>query len=350
MPDFVPLLEFLDSLNPEDRDKAIGYYLGKLPGPPPTLMKRTSVKISNLGTVQEIMERITQATGYAMDRLSAENIARQMVEQRNNWLAVSALTAPHKNFLESIQPRPTPDKFEELLHLGRFVHAAADGLEIVVPDEPILYPDFLIRKNGHIIGVEHTRLIDGEARARIKMVQHFIENANKQLQEIYPQFYGSVNIFIDYSQPVVGDHNFDNRKFTLLEREQVTRQIADYIYAVAKHLPMEKPGFIAQVSYIINPEPRLNISLGENYISKDGFEELILQRVSAKKKRFKTYMSASAISKCWLLIVTDGVSSFSGFDLETVSFPDIGETEFDAVVLLEAFSHRLFWLKKPDGN
>ena len=78
--------------------------------------------------------------------------------------------------------------------------------------------------------------------------------------------------------------------------------------------------------------------------------ELILQRVAAKKKRFETYMSGSPISKCWLLIVTDGVSSFSGFDLETVSFPNIGETEFDGIVLLEAFSHRLFWLKKPERN
>ena len=93
-----------------------------------------------------------------------------MVEERDNWLAVSALIRPHKTFLENVQPRPTSDKFEELLHLDRFVHAAADGLEIVVPNNPILYPDFLIRKDGHIIGIEHTRLIDGDARARIKIV------------------------------------------------------------------------------------------------------------------------------------------------------------------------------------
>ncbi len=126
MAGYITLLEFLESLSPEDRDKAIGYYLGKLPGPPPTLMKRTSVKISNLGTVEEIMERIRQATGYSMDSLSAENIARQMVEERDNWLAVSALIEPHKTFLENLQPRPTPDKFEELLHLGRFVYTAVN--------------------------------------------------------------------------------------------------------------------------------------------------------------------------------------------------------------------------------
>jgi hypothetical protein len=348
MPDQISLLNFLDSLSPEDRNKAVGYIFGFVPAPAPTLMRRTSVKISNLGTVEEIMERIAQATGYSITDLSAEKIARQMIDERENWLSVTALTAANKKFLENQQPKATADKFEELTHLGRFVLACQIGLEIVVPNEPILYPDFLVTKDGNTFGIEHTRLIDGEARARIKIVQQFLEKAHQLLTQLYPQFYGSVNVFIDYTQPVAGDHNFDNKKFTAAEREQVTHQIANYIYSVANQTPINKPQFIDKVSYLKNPEARLDISLGENYISKDGFEKLIMDRIDSKEKRLSTYIKASSIRECWLLIVADGVSSYSGFDMETVKFPDIEKTDFDAIVLLEAFSHRLFWLKKPN--
>ena len=58
MPDQISLLTFLDSLSPEDRNKAVGYIFGFVPAPAPTLMRRTSVKISNLGTVEEIMDRV----------------------------------------------------------------------------------------------------------------------------------------------------------------------------------------------------------------------------------------------------------------------------------------------------
>ena len=347
MADQINLLQFLDTLSPEDRNKAIGILFGFIPARATSLMKRTSIKISNLGTAEEITERVAKATGYPISSLSVANIAKQIIETRDSWLTVSALTEPYKQFLERQLPKTTADKYEELIDLGRFIVASALNFEIVVPEKPLVYPDFLVRQEAINMGIEHTRLIDPQAKARIKIVQQFIENTTKLLQERHPEFFGTVNVFIDFNQPVAGDHNFDNKKFTPKEREMIVNSMADYIYAIASGITAAKPAFVGQVSYVANLEPRLDISLGENYISKDGFEELLLARIQAKEQRFSTYMSFAPIDKCWLLVVTDGVSSYSGFDLQTTKFPEIETTNFDAIVLLEAFSHKVFWIKKP---
>jgi hypothetical protein len=336
--------EFLDALNPEDRNKAIGILFGLIPGPMPHgMMKRTTIKISNLGTPEEIRQRIADATGYPLESIPIDTIGDQRTEERENWLAVKNITQPYKDFLQS-QTKTTKDKYEELIHLGRFIIDSGFELTIVIPDEPIIYPDFLVSFEEEIIGVEHTRLINPQAKAIIQTVQQFIENAHRSLLEVYPDLYGTVNLFIDYNQPVIGSHNFENRQFSAADKKEVANLIAGYIYSKMTGGSVPKPAFIGDVSFLPNPEPRLDITLGETYIAKDGFEELLLQRIQAKEKRFATYISSSSIKNCWLLIVIDGVSSYSGFDLQTIQFPSIKQSNFATIVLLEAISHRIIWL------
>ncbi|WP_428331609.1 hypothetical protein [Mucilaginibacter sp.] len=334
------LLEFLDSLRPADRDRAIGMLFGWIPrAADGTLVQRTTVKISNPGSPEELKARIAAATGY--DHLSVEAIAGQMIFERDNWLAVSALIQPYRDFLDA-QGRATKDKYEELTDIGRYLIDSDSGLELVVPDAPLLYPDFLLRDAKGLLGIEHTRLIDPAAKQALNYLREFVSAAHELLLREQPQLYGSVNVFIDDSQPVIAERFFRNGKFSPVERETITREIAAYVVSVINGQPAEKPAYIAEVSYLPNPEPRLDVNLGETYISKGEFETLLQKRIDAKEARYATYIEASPIDRCGLLLVVDGVSSYSGFDLKTVVFPKIATSNYSFIVLLEAISHQVY--------
>ncbi|QEM05016.1 hypothetical protein DIU31_016380 [Mucilaginibacter rubeus] len=343
-------LDFLDKLSPEDRNTAIGIRLGKISPPPGGMMIRTVVKISKLGTPEEMRARIAAATGFPIEAINMDNMEAQQQSEDSNWLAVAALTQPYHDLLDA-QPQVTPDKYEELLDVGRFVIDSALPLTLVVPETPTLYPDFLLMRANEQIGLEHTRLIRREAIPTIKAAKQFVANAHKLLLSANPDFFGTVNVFIDYNHQVAGEHNFENRKFTVSERKQVTQQIADYIYSVGTGGNFPKPAFIEKVSFVPNPEPRLDVNLSENYLAKAGFSELLLDTIRPKELLAETYLSSAAVKNCWLLIVMDGVSSYSGFDLLTVAFPVIAQSNFERIYLLEAISHRVRLVyQKEAGN
>ena len=334
------LLDFLNGLSPEDRNNAIGIMLGKVAAPPEGMMIRTTVKLSKLGTPEELRARIAEATGFPIESINMDDIEEQRKAEDENWLTVAALIKPYRDMLDA-QQQVTPDKYEELIHVGRFLVDSGEAATLVVPDKPTLFPDFLLQDNGRTIGLEHTRLIRRESIPTIKAAHQFVENAHKLLLNAFPDFFGSVNVFIDYNQPVAGLHNFENRKFTALERKQVAQQIADYIYSVGTGGNISKPPYLGKVSYVANPEPRLDISMAENYLAKEGFGELLMDTIKAKEKRADTYLAEAAVAQCWLLIVLDGVSSYSGFDLLTVQFPQLQHSNFERIYLLEAISHRI---------
>lgn len=336
------LLEVLDSLSAEDRDKLIGSFSGMLTNPiPSSLLSRQTIKISNLGTPDEIRQRIADALGCLVSDIPNVNIQDGINAAKENWLAVKALTDPYIDFLKAI-PKITKDKFEEVLDLGRFIIALDKGLEIIIPSKLLPYPDFIVKQNNRLIGIEHTRLVKPQSKAIINGVRQFIENAHDLLAKRNPNLTGTVNLFFDFDKPVIGKHNFINRRFTIAEKKQVAEMIADYIESTLSYGVYPKPSFISFIGKSPNPDLRLDIILGEKYIAKDGFKELLLERISDKEIKTNNYLITADVGQCWLLIVIDGVSSYSGFDLKTEVFPVIKESKFEKIILFETFSGDLY--------
>jgi len=325
-------------MSPDDQDKLIGNMLKGISGEETeSILSRITVKVSNLGTEEEIKERIAVATGIPKNELPISNIRAEIERNRANWNEVNCVTQPLKALLEST-PGTTSDKFEELIDLGRFIVASPEQLEIVVNDKLLKYPDFVVKRGNENIGIEHTRLIDPNLKAISKVVRQFLDAAHSKLSLRDENLNGTVNVFINFNTTVLNGKDFRTRDFTKVERDQVWSLIADYIESEAKGLHMNKPPFIDRIAITDNMEPRLDIIMAEKYLAKDGFANLINSRIQNKESKFVNYINEASVDKCWLLIIVDGINGFSGFDLKTESMKVISNYKFDKIILFETFS------------
>lgn len=337
-------LDLYDSLSPEDRDKLMGNFLKNLKGEPTEpILSRITFKISNLGSEEEIQQRIADVLGVSIEDVPPSNARAEIDRNRANWLKVCDVTQSYKKLLES-NPNTTPDKFEELTDLGRFVVALPEKIEISTKDPFINYPDFIVKATDNYIGIEHTRLINPKLKAMFQEAKKYINLAHKKIIKKDNSLSGTVNIFINYGQIVINGKDFNSRGFTVPEKKQISSLIAEYIESEIKGSGFPKPSFIEKITHTSNLEPRLDLILAEKYIAKDGFIELVNSRILEKEARFEDYIKESAVDKCWLLIVIDGISSFSGFDLETENMNFITSNKFDKVVLFESFGSKIRYL------
>lgn len=336
-------MTFLEKLSPEDRDTLIGNFLKNLKGEPtePILIRKT-FKISNQGTEEEIRQRIADVYGVPVDQLPPMDIKSEFERNRNNWMQVSELIAPYEAFLNG-QAHTSADKFEELTDMGRFIVAWPDKLDLIVPDEPLEYPDFIVKSSETTIGIEHTRLINPALKAAFNSAKQLITEAEIILKNRNLDYKRTVNIFINFSKPVINESNFHNRSFTRKEKKQISILIADYIEGLLLAKSPEKPIFIEDVVITSSQDSRIDLILAEEYIAKEGFLELLNARIHAKEAKFDNYISAAAVNSCWLLVIIDGVSSFSGFDLQELK--EIrSSNKFEKIILFETFGSRIFTL------
>jgi ribosomal protein L23 len=338
--DFMSLFE---KLSPEDRDALIGNFLKNLNGQPtePILIRKT-FKVSNQGTEEEIKQRIADVSGVTVDQLPTMDIKSEFDRNRNNWMRVSEIIAPYEAFLQG-QAKTSADKFEELTDIGRFIVAWPDKLRLIVPEKPLEYPDFIIQFLERTVGIEHTRLINPTLKATFNSAKQLITEAETILKNRNLDYKCTVNIFINFSKPVINETNFYNRKFTRKEQKQMSITIADYVQGLLLNQAPEKPIFIEKTVITSSQDSRIDLIIAEDYIAKEGFLELLKARVLAKEAKFDNYISATALDSCWLLVIIDGVSSFSGFDLQEVQKIQTSN-KFEKIILFETFSSKIFLL------
>lgn len=336
-------LTFFDMLSPEDQDTLIGNLLKSLKGEPtePLLIRKT-FKISNQGTEEEIKQRIADVYGVTIDELPPMDIKSDFERNRSNWTQVSKLTATYEAFLKA-QPNTTKDKYEELLDLGRFIVAYPEPLKLIVPVELLKYPDFTVYLKNKTVGIEHTRLIDPALKAIFNSAKKFIEDAELILKNRNLDFKCTVNIFINFSKPVINASNFHNRKFSSTEKKLLPILIADYVEGLLRQKPIEKPMFIENVVVTASQDARIDLILAEQYIAKEGFIDLLKSRIQSKEAKYDNYISAAVLDSCWLLVIIDGVSSFSGFDLQELKEIQT-RNKFEKIILFETFGSKIFIL------
>lgn len=136
------LKELLDSASIEDRELIIEYFLKRLKGEAVApLLTRTTFKISNMGSEEEIRQRIAEQMGIPIDRVPPFNAGAELEKQKQIMLAIQEITAPYLAMLKS-NPKAGVDKKKEALDLGRFIQSSGLDIKIIVPESPLSYPDF----------------------------------------------------------------------------------------------------------------------------------------------------------------------------------------------------------------
>lgn len=336
-------MTFFDKLSPEDRDTLIGNLLKNIKREPTeSILVRKTFKISNQGTVEEIKQRIADVFGMPVDHLPPIDVESEFKRNRENWIKVSELISPYEFFLKSLN-NTSQDKFEELTDIGRFIVAWPEELELIVPDKLLEYPDFTIRSSKKTIGIEHTRLINPKIKAAHNSAKQMIVDAEIILKNRNLSHKCTVNIFINFSRPFLKGSSFYDRKFTRNEKRQNACALADYIESILDCKTVQKPEFVENVVITSSYDQRIDMVLAEEYIAKEGFQELLNERIKAKEVKFANYITASKLDSCWLLVIIDGVSSFSGFDLAELGVLQTAN-KFEKIILFETFGSKIFVL------
>ena len=243
-------------------------------------------------------------------------------------------------------PKITSDKYEELYDIGKFILFSKDKLKIHVPEVIQECPDFtlLYLYNQLKIGVEHTRLWSNETRAIFKAAKHYLAKAEEIIAKDLSHLSKTVNIFIDYNKNEIGEGNFDNRKFSKDQRNQIPHIIADLIRSELTGGNLPKPAFISQVEITQNKDSRVDLELAESYFTKAEFSDQLLNCIANKERKADNYRNARTVNELWLLIVIDDVNSFSGFNLESARILKIESSNFDSILIFEKFTGKIHFL------
>lgn len=328
-------------LGPDEREKLMKHFFEKLnneamDGP----LNKKSFKIRADATKEEMIQKISDVMNIPPEMINLDFLKTQ-VETRERWLAIQEIIKPFKTFLEN-QPKIKPDKFEELTDIGNFILASKLPIHLQVPKAIQKYPDFTIALEGEMIGVEHTRLINGEMKAVTATAQRFLKEAERIIQTKHGNLSGIVNVFINFEKTVINNRAFSFGGFSIADSEIVRQDLATYIASFLLHTPTSKPDYVQKIDYSPNPGYPLSLSLGEDYFAIDGFKDLIKKRIEAKEKRLTHYQSEANVKRCWLLITTDGVSSHSGFDIKKEIFIYQKESGFELIIFFDAFSGDIY--------
>jgi hypothetical protein len=307
------------------------------------ILKRVSIKLSTDLSNEEIRQAIANAMGISLNQIPQVDFPAAKSKIKEEISKVEEIISEYKNKLQNT-PGITQDKFDELSDIGRFIVASNERLKIIIPEKISVFPDFTVKMEERIIGIEHTRLMNEEIKATIKTVKYFIEKANKIIAEDLNHLSKTANIFIDYNAIIVDQKTFKSRKFTSSEKDGIIMTIADYIRKLLIEGNDSKPSFITHITISSNKDSRVDLELAESYFTQNEFTDLLIERINSKELKVDSYKREACINEIWLLIVADDINSYSGYDTERALFPQIDSSKFDKLILFEKFSGKIHFL------
>jgi hypothetical protein len=265
------------------------------------LTKRTTLTISTDISIDEMRQAIANSMGIDVSKVPEFDLTKELAEIRKQSDRVNEIIKGYKELLLTIT-KSTKDKYEELHDIGKFILASGDTLTIQIPEVIFDFPDFiLINEDQERIGVEHTRLMNEEMKAIIKTVKYFISEANKLLEVELNHINKTVNIFVDLNQKVIGECTFKNKRFTASQKTEVSKIIATYIKSELIGGNIPRPDFITHIEITPNKDDRIDLLLGEEYFTRNDFEEQLITRIERKEPRANAYRCATKFDQLWLI-------------------------------------------------
>lgn len=289
------------------------------------MTRRFVGKVSEDNPQEGIINLIAKMMGVNPSEIQlSEEMIANIQRQQNTKVEVKKIINPFYEELKSQNTRESNKKVNELIDLGKFIYYSEqeDEIEIVECGEQ---PDFIIKFKNELIGVEHTSIYDDDVVAEIKTLKKLIGKCQEKLSNERKEITGLFNVIIIPSK----------LKGQLPTREaDVIQAIFDYIIAKHENVEINRPEFISDV--IRTQHPIVELTLGEDYWLKELTTEGIAKTISKKESKIDTYKSLKGLKKCWLLIVLEGASSMSSFNIGLDSLP-IHLTPFDKIYIFDNF-------------
>ncbi|HAQ20035.1 MAG TPA: hypothetical protein DCR40_12515 [Prolixibacteraceae bacterium] len=219
----------------------------------------------------------------------------------------------------------------EVCQIGKFVYRIDSGIQIIDKPKPPA-PDFIIKYNATLIGLEHTRILTKDASKYLKIVS-LLDFAKK----IYSIKYPNANVLATIS---IKNDKLDYRKN---EKADLAKEIADLVYAHQSNGSIVLPDFITKIRTTRHSQITFNYS-EKNWESKYLTRERLKEEIQKKEQKIKEYKKSKLeLSEIWLVLLIGSLNSVS-FRLndkekyETCS-------EFDRVYLKTDFDDDIIRIK-----
>ena len=227
----------------------------------------------------------------------------------------------------NLDPVKNRKKIIEVCHVGKLLMLLGGEERIKQLSER---PDFIVIKNGILIGLEHQIVIDPASKEREGFFENLFNIAESELvsDPDLPNFHA--NCYIK-----------DNVSFQLAEKDRLISEIK----TVIKHYVLTKQLLQNSLIQDMHSMPHTRKSISPNFGAwwqKDVTPKLLLESILRKEIKIQSYIENSVQGQ-WLLLVIGGLNS-SSYELDHEFKIEIS-TRFDKVYLMEDFRGRLFELK-----
>ena len=219
----------------------------------------------------------------------------------------------------------------EVCQIGKFVYKIDNEINIVDKPKPPR-PDFIIKNQSKLIGLEHTRIFTDNAD-NYNRTKSIIEYSETVYRKMFPE---------DKVHGIISIVN-DNLEYKQNQKKAIATEIAKYVNCVKNQIEGEKPNYIENVRTTIHS--KISFSYKEKnwqagYLPKERLEEAIRK----KEERLKIYQKdEKEISEYWLVLLIGSLSSAS-YELnedENYEMP----SKFDRVYLMADFDAKIVRIK-----
>ena len=301
------------------------------------ITRRFVGKVSDENPEEGLINLIARMTGVSPSEIQlSEEMLASIQHMQIEKLEIKKIINPFYDDLKSQNTKESNKKIYELIDLGKFIYylGLESKMEIVECGEQ---PDFIIKFQDELIGIEHTGIYDDDVVAEIRTLKKIIRKCQEKLSNDRNEITGLFNIIVIPSK----------LKGQLpLKETEIIQNICDYIIAKHEKIEIKNPDFIADAFQ--TQHPILELTLGEDYWLAELTPEAIAKTISKKENKIDTYKSLKSINKCWLLIVIEGASSASSFNIQLDTLP-IHLTPFDKIYIFDNFKGEIIKGEKNSG-
>lgn len=218
----------------------------------------------------------------------------------------------------------------ESLHAAKFLSIYNPSIEI---HSKVESPDFTLKLNDRLIGLEHEILVDQKTKQSEESVKDLVSTVEKEYRKKNPKDKLLVSIYMKKPLPLKKTEKPEiiNKMLEIIEQYIFTNTFPDNKYI--KEIDTMRH---SRLDFVCNLGPWL-----QNSLSHNSFQPA----VTRKEKKINEYRTNSGTKEQWLLIVIGSLNA-SSYEIESpgqLSLPI--RTEFNKVFILEDFHANLFELK-----
>jgi hypothetical protein len=220
----------------------------------------------------------------------------------------------------------------EVCQIGKFLYHINPELRISDKPQPP-NPDFILKIDNKIIGLEHTRIIDSKKSKSVYSISNLFDTAAKEFTIENP----------DSKVCATFRLKNDTLDFTKRNKEKLIKLINQFVSEAINQNYQNQPDFIDEI--VIMPNDVVSFSYLENNFLGKTLTTIELQRaISTKENKLeKYYRQSNSINEFWLVLMVGSLNSAS-FELNK-NTDYMTESKFDRVYLMSEFSEEIIEIK-----